>query len=151
MVHTTSANGGQLCASSINSISHMLMNGQKFTERQQLRLALSLSASNRDIDLEAQGLAPSSLQKPNVAASPRTRVATTARHIGKQTDSPKTNNLNIIDFKASSKDRGIRSKGKRRPTFVAKFDYKKVIKKLLDISDRVPFSGVKDSNVQASA
>jgi hypothetical protein len=50
--------------------------------------------------------------------------------------------------KAIVKNRGSRPKGKRRPIFSAPLKVKSVVKKLLDISDRVPFSGVIDSSIK---
>ena len=154
MVHTSTANSGQLCPSNSNATCQLLMSGRILTERQQLRLALSLSASNRDIHDQTQSPAQASMVKLNVAAvrSPRTKVASATRLGVKQHQSPKNINSPSLDSRTSGKDRSIRSsKGKRRPTFVPPFDVKKVVKKLLDISDRVPFSGVKDSNLKASA
>ena len=139
----------QAFPSSMNLQCHVLATGRKFTERQQLRLALSLSATNSDTNPMSDG---TSIEQRSPVAKPRARVSNGAREY-KATNSPlkqKARVDSVLAPKTFGKDRGIRTKGKRRPTFVARIDVKKAVKKLLDISDRIPFSGVKDPDLQVS-
>eukprot|EP00291_Cryptomonas_curvata_P029671 CAMPEP_0172211240 /NCGR_PEP_ID=MMETSP1050-20130122/36287_1 /TAXON_ID=233186 /ORGANISM="Cryptomonas curvata, Strain CCAP979/52" /LENGTH=150 /DNA_ID=CAMNT_0012891659 /DNA_START=174 /DNA_END=623 /DNA_ORIENTATION=- len=127
---------------------HVQLTERKFTERQQLRLALSLSVESQTLGCNVQGSNRSGMSHVNVAAeqSPRRRVSIEPVRENKQSE-------NQSDFsppvsKSIVKDRGSRPKGKRRATFSAPLKVKSVVKKLLDISDRVPFSGVTDSSIK---
>jgi hypothetical protein len=150
MVNILLLNTEQISTKTLNKMPlHVLMTERKFTERQQLRLALSLSAENQTMGFDVQGLKQIGMSHVNVAAqqSPRRDSVRENKHSEKPKFLPKADYSPPIS-KTIVRDRGSRPKGKRRPTFSAPLKVKSVVKKLLDISDRVPFSGVIDSSIK---
>jgi hypothetical protein len=93
------------------------------------------------------------MSQVNVAAeqSPRRRVSIDPVRENKQSDKHKLiikSEFSPPVSKSIVRDRGSRPKGKRRATFSAPLKVKSVVRKLLDISDRVPFSGVIDPDMK---
>jgi hypothetical protein len=131
---------------------HVQMTERKFTERQQLRLALSLSVESQTLGCDV-GSKHFGMSQVNVAAvqSPGRRVSIDPVRENKQSDKNKLiikSEFSPPVSKSIVRDRGSRPKGKRRATFSAPLKVKSVVRKLLDISDRVPFSGVIDPDIK---
>jgi hypothetical protein len=135
-----------------SSIPHHPAVGERhFTERQQLRIAMDISSQEPIASSETKCSMkdrPSIAQSTFMSSSPRNLAGSSPAHHNKLSNNHNRHHVS----QSSSLKQGVKNKAFKQKTKArnppARPEILKAINKLLDISDRVPFSGVQNSSTK---